>query len=82
MELLQKNRKNWRVNYLEIVNSFFKIGYNGKGIIEVYSKNYKCYDDNTRTKQFLKTILGRSSVKVYNKYKVFMLLVIKIQLYL
>jgi len=45
------------VNYLEIVNNLNKIGYNGKGIIEVYSENYKSYDDLTKAKEFLNKIL-------------------------
>lgn len=46
------------VNYLKIVNNLKKIGYNGKGIIEVYSENYKSFDDLTRSKEFLNRILG------------------------
>jgi sugar phosphate isomerase/epimerase len=45
------------VNYLELVNNLKKIGYNGKGIIEVYSENYKCYDDLIKAKEFLNKVL-------------------------
>jgi len=45
------------VNYLEIDNNLKKIGYNGKGIIEVYSENYKTYDELTSSKEFLNRIL-------------------------
>lgn len=45
------------VNYIELVNKLKKCGYNGKGIIEVYRENYYDYNNLTKAKEYLVSLL-------------------------
>jgi len=41
------------LDYKNIANMLKSVGYNGKGIIEVYSNNYSNYDELTKVKDFV-----------------------------